>query len=470
MAPFAVARRDSGNSSVTGNNHVLGLALPSCIIIAAIAIDTLSAWFIDVIEGPLVAAPGFIMFVATTITMFAASQYLLLGAVRKITRGIRSRVLFLGTIYKVVIAAQPVMAGIIAVIILEMVFLNEYHLVWIVAVNILASGLAAVILGVQAYRFLSWFVGSRDRRKDFVILLYGIAPALSALAIGVNTFTHSSIMLQDKPALIEPTQQIVFHSVNSTTHGLVGVLFIVAYAIPLLASFVALMIGSALHLRYYSKIGKTRYWTIVCLPAVLFFGALVPTLAAYPSGSFNLYAEELVAFRVVVIAGAFASFGVIAYSYITMSRIAQQEVANNPVRDYLLVAAFGIVMLSISDMPPVYHATYPPFGLPAHSLMVITSLISTMSFYSSAISVSEDVRLRRSIRAFARESHLLGKIGTVRIDQELQSRVLAIAKEQSKVVEEVGVSLSMTEEDVKKYLDEVVTELRKNMAGGEDNK
>lgn len=68
---------------------------------------------------------------------------------------------------------------------------------------------------MQAYRFLSWFADSMDRRKDLVILIYGLAPELSALAMGVNIFTHSSILLQDKPAVIEPAaQQIVFHSIN----------------------------------------------------------------------------------------------------------------------------------------------------------------------------------------------------------------------------------------------------------------
>jgi hypothetical protein len=94
-----------------------------------------------------------------------------------------------------------------------------------------------------------------------------------------------------------------------------------------------------------------------------FFGALVPTLAAYTSGSFDLYAEDLATFRVFVIAGAFVSFGVIVYSYITMSRIAQQAAAESPVQDYLLIAAFAIIMQAISMMPPVYHAMYPLYSV-----------------------------------------------------------------------------------------------------------
>src|SRR5215218_7181668 len=146
-----------------------------------------------------------------------------------------------------------------------------------------------------------------------------------------------------------------------------------------------------------------------------------------------------------------------------MSRIAQQAAAESPVQDYLLIAAFAIIMQAISMMPPVYHATYPPFGLPAHSLVALTGLISTMSLYSSAISVSEDVRLRKSIRKVTRASlHLLGKVGTVRIDQELQNRVLAIAREQSdRAAEETGVCSSMMDEDM--------SELQKNAGSSDSN-
>lgn len=103
--------------------------------------------------------------------------------------------------------------------------------------------------------------------------------------------------------------------------------------------------------------------------------------------------------------------------------------------------------------------------------MALTRLISTMSLYSSAISVSEDVRLRKSIRKVARESHhLLGKVGTVRIDQELQNRVLAIAREQSdRAAEETGVCSSMMDEDMKKYLDEAMSELQKNAGSSDSN-
>jgi hypothetical protein len=128
-----------------------------------------------------------------------------------------------------------------------------------------------------------------------------------------------------------------------------------------------------------------------------------------------------------------------------------------------LIAAFAIIMQAISMNAARIPCDIPSIRPAGPFLVALTGLISTMSLYSSAISVSEDVRLRKSIRKVARESHhMLSKVGTVRIDQELQNRVLAIAREQSdRAAEETGVCSSMMDEDMKKYLDEACQNCRK---------
>jgi hypothetical protein len=60
------AAMQHNNNPIIGSSYAREVALPSCILIAALAIDTLAAWFIDIIEGPLVTAPGFAMFVAVS--------------------------------------------------------------------------------------------------------------------------------------------------------------------------------------------------------------------------------------------------------------------------------------------------------------------------------------------------------------------------------------------------------------------
>ena len=56
----------------------------------------------------------------------------------------------------------------------------------------------------------------------------------------------------------------------------------------------------------------------------------------------------------------------------------------------------------------------------------------------------------------------LGSIGTAQMEQELQKRVLTIAKENSDVMtDETGVQPSLTEDEMKEYLDMVVNEIKR---------
>jgi len=86
-----------------------------------------------------------------------------------------------------------------------------------------------------------------------------------------------------------------------------------------------------------------------------------------------------------------------------------------------------------------------------------------VGIYSSAISISQDSELRKSIRTLAvRESNLLDSIGTEQMEQEIQKKVLAFTKlNQDRMAEETGIQPSLTDEDVKAYLEQVINEVKK---------
>jgi hypothetical protein len=106
---------------------------------------------------------------------------------------------------------------------------------------------------------------------------------------------------------------------------------------------------------------------------------------------------------------------------------------------------------------------YPPFGIVTISLMGLSSYLLLLGVYSSAISVSEDSKLRQSIREFTlAESKLLDSIGTAHMEQEIQKRVLALTKKnQHNLEEETGIQSSLTDDDVKEYLEQVIEEVKK---------
>jgi hypothetical protein len=91
-----------------------------------------------------------------------------------------------------------------------------------------------------------------------------------------------------------------------------------------------------------------------------------------------------------------------------------------------------------------------------------SDIIFRIGNYSSATSLSEDTKLRQSIRKYAiDQSRLLDSIGTAQMEQELRKTVLTIAKKQSdRMVEESGVQPSLSEDDMKQYLEEVIREIK----------
>jgi hypothetical protein len=133
------------------------------------------------------------------------------------------------------------------------------------------------------------------------------------------------------------------------------------------------------------------------------------------------------------------------------------------VRDYMTISGYGLVLLFISNQAVLLvNIIYPPFGIVTVSFMGLSSCLLLLGVYSSAISVSEDSRLRQSVRQFAiSESKLLDSIGTAHMEQEIQRRVLILAKQNhDRMVEETGIQSSLTDDDVKEYLELVIEEIK----------
>ena len=132
--------------------------------------------------------------------------------------------------------------------------------------------------------------------------------------------------------------------------------------------------------------------------------------------------------------------------------------------DYTTISAYGFVLLFISNQALVLSSTsYPPFGFATINFLGLSCYMVLVGIYSSAISVSQNSKLRQSIRRLVlNESKLLESIGTAQMEQELQKRVLKVTKEQEETLrEQTGVQSSLNEDDLKQYLSQVIEELER---------
>ena len=93
------------------------------------------------------------------------------------------------------------------------------------------------------------------------------------------------------------------------------------------------------------------------------------------------------------IAGIF--FG-LAFFYMSRS-------VNHPeIRSYMIISAFGMMlMFSSNQTTGIIQVPFPPFGLVTISYFGLASFLFLIGVYSSAISVSQDITIRRHIMNYA---------------------------------------------------------------------
>jgi hypothetical protein len=142
--------------------------------------------------------------------------------------------------------------------------------------------------------------------------------------------------------------------------------------------------------------------------------------------------------------------------------IARSLSYSSALKDYKIIAGSGFALFGLAITGSVMLASYPPLGLASVSFVGLSSYLILMGIYSSAISMSEDVKLRQAIRKSAvDESKLLVGIGSAQMEQKIEKKVIEMAKDHSaSMTERTGVQLSLTEHDMKQYLSTVLKEIK----------
>jgi hypothetical protein len=359
------------------------------------------------------------------------------------------------TFRKIVSIIQYVITAILIFVILQLIFYSRYSPAATTAITAISYTTAIVMIGLLAYLFFMWFNQNRRSDSGLKVFLYGLSSAALVLNTVVGLALIYSLSLT-KPAMVGPHAGSITVLIGTHIDRILNPLYIATSIL----GFILMWSATAILLRSYSqRLGKAKYWFLVSIPLVyfvsqfltLFSNQFAATLALYPV-LFTLLFVFSKPLGGILFGAAFYSIG----------RRGTSSPNGSFVRDYMTFAAYGVVLFFVSSQNTVVQPTYPPFGVIAASFVGLSGFMMFLGLYSSAICVSQDVKLRQLIRRSAvQEVKFLESIGTAQMEQELQKRVLTIAKENSdNMVEETGVQPSLSENDMKQYLEEVLVEIK----------
>jgi hypothetical protein len=425
------------------------------ILIAVIIIDVSVIRIYDYISKFFIPTTDKeIFFVLVSMTCLAA-EFILIEFVPPLrTTQERKTKLHVDLIFLITKLIQYALGAVIVYIILQMLLSSSYGTINVVAIILCSYILSVGILGVFIIRML----GVLDFRRDMLVLTLFVLAIASITANILITLVNVSLRLLERPSITR-VQYGGSSDISKGKFNALDNLYFVSYLISFITAWIA---TAALLYNYSHRIGKLKYWLIASVPMILFAAQFIPSYMSvlFPSIKFDPF---FIAIMVTIIAtiSKFVAGLMLAIGFWTMARVANK---NSPIRRYLVFTGFGFFLLFSANQAILMSvAPYPPFGIATVTAMGLAAYLVVIGLYTSTVSMSQDTELRRNIRHLARsQTRLFDSMVSAESGKEIEKRVLEIVKKQSVEMEtRTGVGISLGEQEARKYIEEVIKEIKK---------
>jgi len=398
------------------------------------------------------SALGILLFIGTITASFVAGRYDLTRFVNQMMLSKRKKIKRT-KMHRAINVVYYITLAILVLIAFQILTTNQYSVDLYIALAVIAFGTATIAASQIAAKFFSWYRSN----KNLIVLLYAVTFALVALGIGIVVVVNSIHILTEKGGtkITPQNSQAEDSSKESRLFNYTS--------LPLRAAYVVYWIANVLLLRnYVGKIGKRKFWIIVSIPLVLYLatGFLI-SLSSATTGTALLGLGFLTVVRMLIALTATISGIFFAIIYFTVSA-AMKDVKQTEIQNYLKCSAYGTMILIVTLTLPLSSLLYPPFTLVSWAFMGFGIYLLSLGFYSVATSISQDIMLRKSIRNLViSESQIFDSMGTAQMQSELQGRISKIVQQQEEEMEKhTEIKSSLTEEDMKSYLGEVIREVK----------
>ncbi|MGC2386336.1 MAG: hypothetical protein WA460_04595 [Nitrososphaeraceae archaeon] len=411
-----------------------------------------------------------ILFVLTVTIGYGIGSWILLGYTKRVSTEIRAKSRFINVMFWTVTVVQFGMFGVLLLVLINNSPSSTRYLSH--SVFAISSILATIIMGIISFKFFSWYKSSEY--KNFTVLFYGIAALTLGASIAEDVGTKL-LMVQEVKENTPPGEviqstfqykdsekydaQVVRKEVNPETTSFLIIpdssleYYNLLNSTVLPIAFVFRWIASTTLLRgAYQRIGKLplSFWIILSLPLILY---LVGKMPGFFYGESMAGVDEAYRyyFRILFRAGTIGGNIVFGLAFFVIAR----RIASSRIKDYLIITGIGDTIVGIALSTSALEPTY---GAAAHSLVLLSSYLFSIGLYVCAISLAQDSSLRKTIRKS--NVGLVDNIGTAQMEQEVRKRILKMVEDGKDRMEEQtgGLSYSVTEKDVREYVELVIDE------------
>lgn len=324
-------------------------------------------------------------------------------------------------------------------IILEILISQYYDSIMLLLVLGATNAIAIIAMGTIASKFFSWY----RNRKQATILIFGTM----ALTISITAFVTVLFMgavLIDHP---EKVYADIIVSLPIIEEGTFLSLLNYIYYYMAVSSYVVTWVITTLLLKdYVIKLGKFKYWFVLSLPLIFYlsqllvtqFGLFIPDDAA---GNLSFQMWFLFFYTPSSLVGG------ILFSipfFLIIRKLSKTE----PLRNFLRITAYGLILFFAAGSATVYHTPYPPFGLLTVAAIGPSAYLIALGVYYSARIISKNRIIEIQLKKSSEYSQFFANIGSAEMEKTM-----------TEIVEEIRKKLPLDEQVSSKEYETVDREL-----------
>jgi hypothetical protein len=424
-------------------------------LILTILIDASIVKIYDLIDKNFLPLQSKLALFSINSSLCLAFQFFILKYLHEVLRADRlNRPLKGKPFYLVSLISLCILTVLMGFLIFQLFYFNYYFTLISILVISISYGTAAALLIWLSILFLSWYKSNHN----LIVLLYFISMSFIAFnLIAAAAFTSTKV--DDRPSRVGP-----FVGGAGDFYNVKYQLLDNVYRISSFMSFFSIWITTAILMNSYRErlISAIAYWIILSIPLVYF---MITYFYQFTLSATLTSIVELDPVTVSIILSAFLSLSkpigglIFGAAFWNIAKIVRYE---KNIRSYMIISGWGIFLIFATNQAVTQMLTpYPPFGLATITVLNIGAYLMLLGIYNSATLVSANSSLRKSIHRHALESKLLNLIGHAEYEKEIQRTVGKIIEDKPELEMTTDTEYELDEDELKRYLDIVIKEVRK---------
>jgi hypothetical protein len=407
---------------------------------------------LSVYTGGLYPRNNYLAFFVVIVLTYAITQQIIISTVK---RKISSSKLKDKPEFSILIKAVPIVQYIICIllfcIIFQIIIMSTYSLQFLKATVYMSYTLGFIALAILTYKLSLWY----KINHNLLVIAYLVAVGSICLN-SILTILSLNLQFDIRPDLI--------HYARSLTGGFAPGPTFYSYALDItyIFSFVFTWIATGLLLRNMKN--RILYWAALGFPVIYIFTLFQPfTLNLFYDSIYWNRSDAGIVYTLFLNSAKPLGAVLFGLAFLYMSR----SVNNTEIRNYMIISAYGMMLMFTSNQSTgIIQVPFPPFGLVTIAFFGLASFLFLIGVYSSAISVSQDITIRKYITNYAHRLTFLTGIASSEMENETQKIVKKVINEVTLKAENLenttGVTSSLQEEDIRDYIKLVTEEAKKS--------